>query len=128
MNGAFTNNGNTNNGKTKKRKTFINYQEDSNVGTVDTINSAYTSVQENGAEYKVIKYNPNKNSNKKTKFTSNEKYLKIQEERKSLPIYDAREALIEEFKNSKTIVVVGETGSGKVCQQISDFLKIFTSN
>ena len=37
-------------------------------------------------------------------------------ERRRLPIYPAREALIREIKKNTNCVVVGETGSGKTTQ------------
>ena len=37
-------------------------------------------------------------------------------QRSSLPIFSAREALIREFKQNDSCVVVGETGSGKTTQ------------
>ncbi|KAL0478156.1 ATP-dependent RNA helicase [Acrasis kona] len=41
---------------------------------------------------------------------------KIQTERKNLPIYAAREALLKEITQNPALVVVGETGSGKTTQ------------
>lgn len=38
------------------------------------------------------------------------------DERRALPIFPAREALLKEFKNHCSCVVVGETGSGKTTQ------------
>lgn len=37
-------------------------------------------------------------------------------ERRSLPIFSAREALIREIKANMSCVVMGETGSGKTTQ------------
>ena len=54
---------------------------------------------------------------KKTKLTTEERFQQIQQARKSLPIYDARESLIEEIRKNKTLVIVGETGSGKTTRK-----------
>ena len=72
-----------------------------------------TSSRENGnsENYKVVKTIPPKS---KTSEVSEEKYLRIQKEKTSLPIYEAKHALVDEIRNNKTLVVVGETGSGKV--------------
>lgn len=40
----------------------------------------------------------------------------IQRQRKNLPIYSARTALVKEFRANACCVVVGETGSGKTTQ------------
>ena len=44
-------------------------------------------------------------------------------QRSSLPIFSAKEALIREFKQNDSSVVVGETGSGKTTQipQVNGF-------
>jgi ATP-dependent RNA helicase DHX8/PRP22 len=42
--------------------------------------------------------------------------LKLQQERKNLPIYAARDALLQEIEENNALVVVGETGSGKTTQ------------
>jgi HrpA-like RNA helicase len=52
----------------------------------------------------------------KTRRTSTDEDLKIQEERRNLPIYAMRDTLIQEFRKSKTLVLIGETGSGKTTQ------------
>nr|CAG4708923.1 unnamed protein product [Naegleria fowleri] len=106
------------NGSSKKRKSMMNnISENVDHHTDETsVSNDHSNINtKTKEEFKVIKSFPN-NAAKKTKLSSNEKYLKIQQERKSLPIYSARDALIEEFKKSKTIVVVGETGSGKTTQ------------
>jgi HrpA-like RNA helicase len=41
---------------------------------------------------------------------------RIQEERKQLPIYMARETLIEYIQRNQILIIVGETGSGKTTQ------------
>ncbi len=40
----------------------------------------------------------------------------LQSQRKSLPIYSARDALLGEIRTHDCCVVVGETGSGKTTQ------------
>ncbi|KAI5967139.1 PRP22 [Candida margitis] len=42
--------------------------------------------------------------------------LTIQEQKKSLPVYDMRTDLIKSIKDNQFIVIVGETGSGKTTQ------------
>ncbi|KAL9654430.1 hypothetical protein ABK040_010453 [Willaertia magna] len=71
----------------------------------------------NTEEYRVIKSIPVKNNKKvKTNLINKERYEKIQQERIHLPIYEAKDALIEEIKKNRTLVIVGETGSGKTTQ------------
>ena len=48
------------------------------------------------------------------KFSS--KYYELLEKRKSLPIWDQKEAFIEAFKDHQVLVLSGETGSGKTTQ------------
>ncbi|XP_064595084.1 ATP-dependent RNA helicase DHX33-like [Liolophura sinensis] len=40
----------------------------------------------------------------------------IQEERRSLPIFPARRRIIQEIQMSRSVVIIGETGSGKTTQ------------
>ncbi len=40
----------------------------------------------------------------------------LQEERRALPIYSARGALLREIRANRSCVIVGETGSGKTTQ------------
>lgn len=48
---------------------------------------------------------------------------KIQKERKQLPIYQAKDILLEQIEKHDTLVIVGETGSGKTTQ-IPQFLYV----
>lgn len=41
---------------------------------------------------------------------------KLSAERESLPMFSAKQALISEVKQHDTLIVVGETGSGKTTQ------------
>ncbi|CAN1305669.1 Pre-mRNA-splicing factor ATP-dependent RNA helicase DEAH1 [Linum perenne] len=43
-------------------------------------------------------------------------FEKLQEDRKTLPMYQYREELLEAIKNHQVLVIVGETGSGKTTQ------------
>lgn len=43
-------------------------------------------------------------------------YNKLQQARKELPIYKARDILIQQLKQHNTLIIVGETGSGKTTQ------------
>ncbi|CAN1351274.1 Pre-mRNA-splicing factor ATP-dependent RNA helicase DEAH1 [Linum perenne] len=43
-------------------------------------------------------------------------FEKLQEDRKTLPMYHYREELLEAIKNHQVLVIVGETGSGKTTQ------------
>ncbi|CAN1143573.1 Pre-mRNA-splicing factor ATP-dependent RNA helicase DEAH1 [Linum perenne] len=43
-------------------------------------------------------------------------FEKLQEDRKTLPMYQYREKLLEAIKNHQVLVIVGETGSGKTTQ------------
>ena len=40
----------------------------------------------------------------------------LADERRSLPIFPAREALLKEFRSHTCSIIVGETGSGKTTQ------------
>lgn len=42
--------------------------------------------------------------------------LQLLSERKALPIWSARKALVEMIRNNSTIILIGETGSGKTTQ------------
>jgi ATP-dependent RNA helicase DHX8/PRP22 len=52
----------------------------------------------------------------KRKIVNEEVYNRLQEERKQLPMYAARDALLEFVKQNQCLIVVGETGSGKTTQ------------
>ena len=43
-------------------------------------------------------------------------YSKIRDERQHLPIYPARGRLIQEVQRHDSVVIIGETGSGKTTQ------------
>ncbi|KAH3735785.1 ATP-dependent RNA helicase DHX33-like [Dreissena polymorpha] len=62
-------------------------------------------------------------SQKRFKFSQNgdDHYNKIREERHNLPIYPARGRLISEVQRHSSVVIIGETGSGKTTQ-IPQFL------
>ncbi|XP_052810600.1 ATP-dependent RNA helicase DHX33-like [Mya arenaria] len=62
-------------------------------------------------------------SHKKFKFSQNgdDHYQKIRDERRQLPIYPARGRLISEVQRHSSVIVIGETGSGKTTQ-IPQFL------
>lgn len=40
----------------------------------------------------------------------------MEEERRALPTWSARQALLDQLKESSVLVVIGETGSGKTTQ------------
>ncbi|XP_015609898.1 ATP-dependent RNA helicase DHX33 [Cephus cinctus] len=42
--------------------------------------------------------------------------LTLQQQRKSLPVYRLRKRLLEEIKQHSTLIIIGETGSGKTTQ------------
>eukprot|EP00892_Ulva_mutabilis_P000226 jgi/Ulvmu1/10203/UM060_0003.1 len=42
--------------------------------------------------------------------------LQLLSERKALPVWSARKALVERINNSSTVILIGETGSGKTTQ------------
>lgn len=41
---------------------------------------------------------------------------KFEAPRQALPIYTARDVLIKQFRSNGSVIVVGETGSGKTTQ------------
>nr|XP_033325268.1 ATP-dependent RNA helicase DHX33 isoform X2 [Megalopta genalis] len=42
--------------------------------------------------------------------------ISLQQQRKSLPVYRLRKRLLEEIRHNSTLIVIGETGSGKTTQ------------
>eukprot|EP01134_Creolimax_fragrantissima_P005291 CFRG5291T1 len=68
---------------------------------------------------KRVLVNIGSNQDRNFKLQGDDKYLKA---RISLPIYQAREKLLEEINDSQTVIVVGETGSGKTTQ-LTQFLR-----
>ncbi|CAH2007511.1 unnamed protein product [Acanthoscelides obtectus] len=52
----------------------------------------------------------------KATIPNNKPKLSIQEQRKKLPIFDKRNKLIELIQKHKTLIILGETGSGKTTQ------------
>ncbi|XP_014218187.1 putative ATP-dependent RNA helicase DHX33 [Copidosoma floridanum] len=42
--------------------------------------------------------------------------LSLQQQRKSLPVYKLRKKLLEEIRKNNTLIIIGETGSGKTTQ------------
>lgn len=75
-----------------------------------------------------IVFNPNSPPSKKSKLTENVEPPKrlptkplppkqsIQDQRRSLPIYTVRNRLLEEIRKHQTLIIIGETGSGKTTQ------------
>ncbi|KAJ2413287.1 ATP-dependent RNA helicase, partial [Coemansia sp. RSA 2524] len=53
---------------------------------------------------------------KKTKQEYKDQALRLRAQRTSLPIYSARSAIIQSVQQNPTVVIVGETGSGKTTQ------------
>ncbi|KAJ2165754.1 ATP-dependent RNA helicase [Coemansia sp. RSA 353] len=53
---------------------------------------------------------------KKTKQEYKDQALRLRSQRTSLPIYSARSAIIQSVQQNPTVVIVGETGSGKTTQ------------
>ncbi len=60
--------------------------------------------------------------------SSNSSYAKIQEQRKTLPIYAFRDEIVNTVKTHQILILVGETGSGKTTQiaQVLSILITFT--
>ncbi|KAI0240506.1 ATP-dependent RNA helicase DHX33 [Lamellibrachia satsuma] len=57
-------------------------------------------------------------SNKKQKLMngSPHNYVQLQEDRRELPIYSARKKLLQQVQRLSSVIVIGETGSGKTTQ------------
>ena len=45
-----------------------------------------------------------------------QRYLEILEKRKSLPVWHQKEEFLQVLKSNQTLILVGETGSGKTTQ------------
>lgn len=67
---------------------------------------------------KVQKMNENNQCNNSTKTTkTNDKVnVSVHQRRKSLPVYMHRKRLLEEIRRHTTLIIIGETGSGKTTQ------------
>jgi HrpA-like RNA helicase len=50
------------------------------------------------------------------KSIDNSNFVKISEQRKTLPIYSFREDIVNTIKTHQILILVGETGSGKTTQ------------
>ncbi|XP_057329367.1 ATP-dependent RNA helicase DHX33 isoform X2 [Microplitis mediator] len=55
-------------------------------------------------------------TNQKDKIINDKTNINIQQQRKSLPVYKLRERLLEEIRRYNTVIIIGETGSGKTTQ------------
>lgn len=60
--------------------------------------------------------NENTTNSLNNKQQQNKPKLSIQEQKINLPIYDKRNKLIELIKRNNTLIILGETGSGKTTQ------------
>ncbi|KAJ2224571.1 Salivary acidic proline-rich phosphoprotein 1/2 [Coemansia sp. RSA 485] len=58
--------------------------------------------------------NKNKNGGKRIDYKAQAHRLRAQ--RQALPIYSARKAIVEKISSNPTVIIVGETGSGKTTQ------------
>lgn len=73
-----------------------------------------------------VVFNTNNPPAKKMKLSENEDKTKttspvvpkqsLQDQRRSLPIYGVRNRLLDEIKRHQTLIIIGETGSGKTTQ------------
>lgn len=54
-----------------------------------------------------------------------QRYHDILEKRKTLPVWHQKEEFLQALKDNQTLILVGETGSGKTTQ-VSSFLSIHT--
>ncbi|KAH0554200.1 ATP-dependent RNA helicase DHX33 [Cotesia glomerata] len=57
-----------------------------------------------------------KETNQKNKLINDKNTLNLQQQRKSLPVYKLRKRLLEEIRNYNSLIIIGETGSGKTTQ------------
>jgi HrpA-like RNA helicase len=71
---------------------------------------ASSDAQQKG-KFKKKKFNSNLNQESETN-----SFEKIQETRRNLPIYSAKERLQTEIRENSSLVIIGETGSGKTTQ------------
>lgn len=65
---------------------------------------------------KRVDSNPNSSASN-NQFQSLKLDPQIQQSRKSLPIWSGKEAIVDAVRNNDTVVVLGETGSGKTTRE-----------
>ncbi|XP_063842000.1 ATP-dependent RNA helicase DHX33-like [Scylla paramamosain] len=77
--------------------------------------NGHLKARDSSASFQNLKHkNPHKRSPQKAK---NPEHLRnLLSQRHALPIFPARARLLEEFKKHQTVIVIGETGSGKTTQ------------
>ena len=116
-----------------RTREHIYYQEDLifvDMGVHDNADSKYI-VMGNSSFSKLAPKRPttvvfNESSSKIQKFEDNQQNVQaenvdkgnisLQQQRKSLPVYKLRKRLLEEIRRNSTLIVIGETGSGKTTQ------------
>lgn len=65
---------------------------------------------------KVQKHEESQSFQQNAENTDNPGNLSLHQQRKSLPVYRLRKRLLEEIRRNSTLIIIGETGSGKTTQ------------
>ncbi|KAK1117675.1 putative ATP-dependent RNA helicase dhx33 [Melipona bicolor] len=73
-----------------------------------------TTVVFNESSSKIQKYEDNQQNIQAE--NADKGNINLQQQRKSLPVYKLRKRLLEEIRRNSTLIIIGETGSGKTTQ------------
>jgi pre-mRNA-splicing factor ATP-dependent RNA helicase DHX15/PRP43 len=65
-------------------------------------------------EQNIPSFNENSKVNEWTGLPYSSRYYDILKKRQTLPVYEFRDELLRKVRDNQTVVVEGETGSGKV--------------
>lgn len=89
------------------------------VSLFDVVDDTTAKTAEANGEVGVFNINNEVGNNLINKWTGrpySQRYYEILEKRKTLPVWHQKEDFLQVLKASQTIVLVGETGSGKTTQ------------
>ncbi|KAJ2497348.1 putative pre-mRNA-splicing factor ATP-dependent RNA helicase mog-4, partial [Coemansia sp. RSA 2049] len=100
------------------RKVVFSDNDDTATAVLQAATAAETTFADNGNATggKIDKNEPRQLKKQKVKRDFKAIAQGLKEQRQKLPIYGARDAIIEKVKTHNSLVIVGETGSGKTTQ------------
>ncbi|KAJ1737251.1 ATP-dependent RNA helicase [Coemansia sp. Benny D160-2] len=100
------------------RKVVFSDNNDTSTAVLQAATAAETTFADNGnaTSGKIDKNEPKQLRKQKVKRDFKAIAQGLKEQRQKLPIYGARDAIIEQVKTHNSLVIVGETGSGKTTQ------------
>ncbi|KAK1116424.1 hypothetical protein K0M31_019063 [Melipona bicolor] len=79
-----------------------------------SIETSYNRCVFNESSSKIQKYEDNQQNIQAE--NADKGNINLQQQRKSLPVYKLRKRLLEEIRRNSTLIIIGETGSGKTTQ------------